>query len=355
MQLIMQIKVIPDNPQELKLLMIRFNNVCNYLSEIAFNERIFNWLALQRRMYYEIRDKFGLRAGETKRAIRKVAYAYNKNKNKREHIAEFKLNGSIPLYGHIYYKDNTVMIYGLKAKIITPKDIILPKYPKEGYLSYINGKFIINQTIEVESQELYKTTNYLGCDLGIVNILTDSDGVIYSGNKLNGLRKRNFKLRQKLDKKHSRSARRLLNKRRRKERLFARDINHQISKKVVEKAYSASLGIALENLTGIVGSIRVRRADRRQHNSWGFNQLRQFIEYKAELKGVPVVKVDARNTSRTCPICGYVDKKNRKTQSEFKCIECGFGQHADTIAAINISRRAVGNQPYAPSEDEVQV
>jgi transposase len=75
----------------------------------------------------------------------------------------------------------------------------------------------------------------------------------------------------------------------------------------------------------------------------------------AELNGVPLALVDPKDTSRTCPKCGYVDKRNRKSQSEFLCIQCGFRSHADTVAAVIIGRRAAGNQPHAPSSEDVQV
>ena len=92
---------------------------------------------------------------------------------------------------------------------------------------------------------------FLGCDLGIVNILTDSDGEAYSGGQVNGLRKRHAKLRARLQSIRTRSAKKLLAKRRRKEGRFARDVNHCISKKVVAKAKRQLLGIALEDLKGI--------------------------------------------------------------------------------------------------------
>lgn len=353
MKLVTQIKVEPEDPQELLFLMMRFNNACNYLSEIAFNEKLFHWLPLQRRAYHEIRQVFGITGAEATIAVRKAAYAY-RDKARRNQKAVFRLRGSIPLFKHLY-RDGIVRFYGFEAPVISRDGMGLPKHPKEGVLSYRDGKFMIHQAIEVEAPQPYKARGYLGCDLGIRNILVDSDGKIYSSGHLNGLRKHHSKLRARLQLRGTRSARKLLNKRRNKESRFARDINHQISKSVVDKASTATLGIALEELKGIRQHIRVRKADRRQHNSWGFNQLRQFISYKAELKGIPLVMVDPKNTSRTCPECGYVDKKNRKSQSDFLCIRCGFGQYADTVAAVNISRRAVGNQPDAPSQEDVRV
>ncbi|MCG8347537.1 MAG: transposase [Chloroflexales bacterium] len=58
--------------------------------------------------------------------------------------------------------------------------------------------------------------------------------------------------------------------------------------------------------------------------------------------------VDPRNTSRTCPACGYCAKENRKTQSSFVCLSCGFAGLANTIAAENIRvlGRAAVNLPY---------
>ena len=353
MKLITQIKVEPEEPQKLLLLIMRFNNACNYLSEIAFKEKLFHWLPLQRRAYHEIRQQFGITAAEATIAVRKVAYAY-RNKARRDRQAIFRLRGSISLFKHLY-RDGTVRFYGLTSPIIVRSGIVLPKHPKEGTLSYRDGKFMIHQIMEIEAPEPYAANGYLGCDLGIRNILVDSGSKIYSGGHLNGLRKRHSKLRAKLQSKGTRSSRKLLNTRRNKESRFARDVNHQISKSVVEKALTATFGLALEDLKGIRECVRVHKADRRQHNSWGFNQLRQFITYKAELKGVPLVLVDPKNTSRTCPECGYVDKKNRRSQSDFLCIRCGFGQHADIVAARNIASRAAGNQPDASSQEDVRV
>ena len=75
------------------------------------------------------------------------------------------------------------------------------------------------------------------------------------------------------------------------------------------------------------------------HN-WPFFQLRSFIEYKAALAGIPVIPVDPRNTSRECPECGCIDKRNRKSQSEFSCVSCHVAGVADHFAARTIAARA---------------
>ena len=50
--------------------------------------------------------------------------------------------------------------------------------------------------------------------------------------------------------------------------------------------------------------------------------------------------MDPRNTSRTCPECGYVSAENRPYQPTFDCVACGYADHADTVGAINVYRRA---------------
>ena len=64
-------------------------------------------------------------------------------------------------------------------------------------------------------------------------------------------RKRQSKLRGKLQAKGTKAAKRLLVKRSRKERRFATNINHTIAKSIVAKAKDTGRGIALEELSGI--------------------------------------------------------------------------------------------------------
>jgi IS605 OrfB family transposase len=186
---------------------------------------------------------------------------------------------------------------------------------------------------------------WLGVDLGIVNLATDSDGVAYSGKAVRAVRNR--QLRKRLQSRGTKSARRLLRKRRRRESRFARDVNHVISKAIVREAKGTGRGIKLEDLSGIRGRVTVRKAQRADAHSWAFGQLRRFIAYKAALAGVPVVLVDPRNTSRECPGCGLIDRRNRPTRDVFCCARCGLAGPADHIAARNIAGRAAVMQPDA--------
>jgi IS605 OrfB family transposase len=190
-----------------------------------------------------------------------------------------------------------------------------------------------------------ETHDALGVDLGITSIAVDSDGQVHSSQAVNAVRHRHRRLRTKLQRKRTKAARRRLRRLAGKEARFAKDTNHRISQQLVAKAQGTKRAIALEDLQGIRTRVTARRSQRATLHSWSFAQLRAFVEYKARRAGVPVVLVDPRNTSRTCPRCGCVDAHNRPSQQQFSCVACGFAGLADHVAAENIRRAAV-NPPY---------
>ena len=83
--------------------------------------------------------------------------------------------------------------------------------------------------------------------------------------------------------------------------------------------------------------------------NWAFDQLKQFVSYKAEAAGLSVVSVDPRNTSRTCPECGHVSAENRPTQEKFHCQSCGHTAHADTVGALNVLRAGLVRRDADPA------
>lgn len=353
----LKIKLITSNEQFNALLetMKVFNQACNYASEIAFNSKTFSQVKLHKIVYYDIREKFGLSAQMAVRVIGKVVESYRVDKKT---LHTFKETGAI------VYDERILSFKGLEyASILTLQGrievpMIISKYHQgllagrrvrgQADLILQNGTFYLLLVVDVPESEPNSENGFIGVDFGIVNIAVDSTGEVFSGDKVNGLRKRYAKLRTKLQSKGTKSAKRLLKKRSKKEKLFARDVSHCISKKIVAKAKALGCGIALEDLKGIRKRTEktVRKSQRRQHSSWAFCQLRQFIEYKAKIAGVPVVLVNPKNTSRTCPVCGYIAKGNRPSRDKFCCQACGYAAPADNVAAENIRRAAV-NQPDA--------
>lgn len=154
-------------------------------------------------------------------------------------------------------------------------------------------------------------TGFVGVDLGIVNIATTSTGYRAAGRGLNRHRARQLELRRKLQAKGTKSAKRLLKKRSRKEARHAANVNHIVSKTIVAAAERTGHGVALEDLTGIRSRVRLRKDQRTPLHSWAFAQLASFVKYKAKRAGVPLVYVDPAYTSRQCSECGHIDRRNR--------------------------------------------
>lgn len=352
----LKIKLMPNKEQFNKILetMKQFNLACDFISEIAFNNKSFNKVAIQKICYYDIREKFNLSSQMAIRAISKVTESY---KTDKKTIRTFKSTGAVVYDQRILSFDGLEIasILTLNGRVKVP--MIIGNY-QQGFMGegcirgqadliLQDGVFYLLLVVQRLEPPKMDTKEFLGIDLGIVNIATTSDGEQMSGATVRGMRHRHAKLRKKLQKKETKSAKRLLKKRRRKEQRFARDVNHQISKKIVAVAKDTQRGIAMEDLSGIRNRVKtVRKAQRSELSSWAFYQLRQFIAYKAILAGVEVQLVDPRNTSKVCNKCGNIDKNNRKNQSHFECTCCGYVANADINAAMNIRGRAVVNPPH---------
>jgi putative transposase len=111
---------------------------------------------------------------------------------------------------------------------------------------------------------------------------------------------------------------------------------HQVANSVLQFAEERKSAIVLEDLKGFK-SKRSKELNRRL-SIWPRRKLHQIIEYKAQWKGIPVVKVDPRNSSRTCPICGRI--QDSRMGAEFKC-ECGWRLDRHINASINLLQTAI--------------
>lgn len=354
MKLTAQVKLLPtlEQSQALKETLQIANVACNHISAYAWEKKIFGQYALHGALYHQVKEQFGLTAQMVIRCEGKVGDAYKLDKKK---LRQFKKHGSIPFDDRIlrwYIDRGEVSIWTMQGRQRIPfvcgdrQRKLLASRQGESDLVYSEGKFYLLATCNVIDPTPRGTQDFLGVDLGISNLAVDSEGEKFSGSTVKGLRHRHARLRAKLQSKGTKSAKRLLKHRNKKETRFARAVNHVISKKLVAKAQRTGKGIALEDLKGIRDRIRVRKPQRRTQHSWSFNQLRAFVEYKAKLAGVQVVLVDPRNTSRTCPACGHCAQGNRPERDVFRCVHCNLSGCADTIAAENIRRAAV-NRPYA--------
>ena len=370
MKLVVPVRLYPDAAQEaaLRVTLDLCNEAANFASSEAYRRRVFAKQTLQRLTYGRLKD-MGLSAQPAIQVARKVAGAYATLKaniragnlgepgSKRRVAAEskpirFRRDAAQPFDDRCLswqMPARTVSIWtvrgrlaGIRFSCSDAQYATLVGYRRgESDLVLRDGKWFLYATCDIPDVAVKQPDGFLGVDLGIANIATTSDGTRHCGKGLNRVRHRNQRLRAKLQAKGTKSAKRLLKKRRRKEARFAADANHTIAKRVVTEAERTGCGIALEDLGGIRGRVRLRRPQRVTLHSWAFAQLGQFVAYKAARVGVAVVHVDPAYTSQECSDCHHIARKNRPNQSTFLCRSCGFAEHADRNAARNIAARGV--------------
>jgi len=298
-KIVVAVRLYPDAEQEAALrdTLIRCNQAANHASARAFETRVTGKQALQRLVYSELKA-MGLSAQPAIHVARKVAGAYaalkaniragnlgapgsTRRRKAESEPVRFRLDAAQPFDDRCLswqMSRRTVSIWTTAGRLARiPFACSDAQYATlaahrqgESDLVYRDGKWLLYATCEISEPEPGEPHGFLGGDLGIANIATTSDGTRYTGKHLNRVRHRNRALRRRLQAKGTKSAKRLLRKRYRKEARFAADTNHRISRRIVAEAQRTSRGIALEDLTGIRARARLRKPQRVTLHSWAF-------------------------------------------------------------------------------------
>ncbi|PBD02149.1 IS605 OrfB family transposase [Streptomyces sp. Ag82_O1-15] len=368
MKIVTQVKLMPEAEQAaaLRSTLRTANDLACWVSEVAFAHGVPREYELRRHTYPRLKAE-GLGAQAAQHTIKKVRDAYatlkaniragnlGKEGSKRHRKAESKPIAFRPEAAQPYddrclswqYDQQTVSIWTTAGRIKNVRFVCSADALKtlrecrkgESDLIERDGSFYLAATCEVPEAEQYEPDGFIGVDLGIVNIATTSTGYQAAGRGLNRYRKRQRALRAKLQKKRTKSARRRLKERSRRETRHVKNTNHIIAKTIVTEAERTSAGISLEELKGIRQRVRLRKPQRVALHSWAFAQLGDFIVYKAKRAGVPLVFVDPAYSSRECAECGHIDRLNRISQAKFACRSCGVVAHADRNASHVLARR----------------
>jgi len=383
MKLVTQVKLMPEADQAavLSATLRTVNEAACWVSGVAFERGVPREYELRKHTYAELKAR-GLGAQAAQHVIKRTRDAYTTLKaniragnlgepgSKRRVKAESKPITFRPEAAQPYddrclswqYDAQTVSIWTTAGRLrhlrfaCSPDALKMLREHRKGECDLIerDGVFYLIAVCDVSEAGQYEPGGFIGVDLGIANIATTSTGYRAAGRGLNRHRKRQLDLRKKLQAKGTKSAKRLLKKRSRKEARHTAGVNHIVSKTIVTTAERTGSGIALEGLTGIRSRVRLRKDQRTPLHAWSFLQLGQYIEYKAKRAGVPLVYVDPAYTSQQCSQCGHIDRRNRPSQATFACRSCGALMHADDNASHNIARKGAtvwtaGRESRAPA------
>lgn len=339
-------KLQVNNEQPVILLetLHRFADACNNILRVSQENRTTNKVKLQHLCYRAVKEKYGLQANLVIRAIARVAEAAKK-KRKLSKPRKFKpISMSLDQRTFSFNEKRwevSVSTVGGRLKLPLAignfqRGLLAGQKPTSATLCYNRRtkEFYINVAVEREIPFPAGTGAVIGVDRGIYNLAATSNGFKFSGREAVHVRRRYARLRQALQAKGTKGAKRLLKRLSGKERRWMADLNHRIAKAIVQSCRPGDV-IVMENLRCIRERIRAAKEQRLLQHSWAFAQLGRFIEYKAAERGVKVVYVDPKHTSQRCPRCGSTNRSNRHGRL-FRCGSCSFVGHADVVAAANL-------------------
>ncbi len=354
-----QISVNTDSKVLLDETMSVYSDACNYVSEYVFRTHDLKQFSLNKVLYSAIREKFGLKSQMTQSVFKTVIARYKTIlENQKEWIQpSFKK----PQYDLVWNRDysltkNCFSVNTLNGRVKLP-------YFTEGMSKYFDhdiykfgtaklvnkhGKYFLHipVTYDIEESNISDICNVVGIDRGINFVAATYDSkhksAFVSGKTIKQKRAHYSKLRKELQMCRTPSARRRLLAVGQRENRWMQDVNHQVSKALVESNPKHTLFV-LEDLSGIRNATeRVRTKDRYVSVSWSFYDLEQKLIYKAKQKQSIVIKVDPRYTSQCCPVCGHIEKANRNKKIHlFACKNCGYKSNDDRIGAMNLYRMGI--------------
>ena len=326
----------------------------NHASKIAYgNNLLSSFKGLQRLVYTDLRSEYGLKSQMACNICSVVAGAYASMKSNGEHtLAVYKH----PKLQYSYGRDYTfvrgktaVSLLSLNGRRKVPFVVTAMEKYFDGTwrfgtatLVHKKGEFYlhINVKREIAETENGEIKNIVGVDTGMnfLTVAVDSKdrAKFFGGRQIKNKRAEFVRVRKSLQKRGTKRSKRRLQALAGRENRFMTDVNHCVSKALVQFAGKNSL-IAREDLTGINLSTVVRKRNRYIRFSWAFSQLYLFMEYKVLLAGARVIPFDPRYSSQKCPKCGHTERANRDQKKHlFCCKRCGYSLNDDLIGAMNM-------------------
>ncbi len=221
--------------------------------------------------------------------------------------------------------------------------------PGNGHLFERKNKWYFVASLGFSEPRQAVGTNTVGVDLGLNNIAVCYDKEQGKTEFHSGKEVRFYRIKYASQRKSLGKVKKLnvIKKSKNKERRWMKNFNHKLSRKIVNFAAKMKAGIInFENLKYIRTTAKTNHKQRQLlgntlHN-WPFDQLKQFIIYKAKELGIIVNLIDPAYTSQECPVCHHIDSSNR-SGIYFRCRACGYRSHADRVGAINITNRQPGD------------
>ena len=375
----LRINISPEQELLLRQMTEQYRQACNFVSKHIFDNQ-FNlaYQSLNRDLYSNLRSQFGLKSQLAQSTIKTTIARYktvkqqlfqnpykykdeNGNWNYSTKTLEWLWQPvlfSRPQADLVRNRDYSFVDDGQTLSINTLGKRTKCTFEGEHFSEYLDGSWNLGTAKLVELKGLWylhipitksvedfqkeNVRHVVGIDRGLrfLTVSYDEQGKteFISGRKVATKRHKFQEVRRQLQSKGTKSAKRKLKAISGRENRWMSDINHQISKTLVEK-YGKDTLFVLEDLTGVsFEESNLSRTVKQKYDlrSWSFYQLEQFLTYKAHENRSEVLKVSAKYTSQRCPKCGTIHKENRDHHRHLYRCQCGYSSNDDRIGAMNI-------------------
>lgn len=351
-------KLLPTNEQASLLQDTLHANrkALNHASKMAYNSDLPpHFKPLQKLVYADLREQFGLKSQMACNVCRIVAGSYAAlEKQGKSTLIEYKRPNQQYSYGHDYAfsKKGLVSVGTLQGRVKVPFITKGLEHYFDGSwkfgsakLVYKKGKFFLHFAVKKRFDSDSTIKNIVGVDFGMRFLVTAIDSndkhLFKSGKLIKETTAKYVRLRKGLQACGTKSAKRKLQKVSGKENRFMTNTNHVLSKALIQFAGEHSL-IAIEDLTGINLKTSIWKRNKYYRLSWSFYQLRQMLEYKGVMNNIKVIAFNPAYTSQKCPKCGNINKNNRNKKAHiFCCTICQYQSNDDRIGAINLRQMGI--------------
>ncbi|MEK6888403.1 MAG: transposase [Candidatus Aenigmatarchaeota archaeon] len=344
-----------------------FNRAVQDCIDIGWEIKTFNKNELHEQSYRLLRKTYPTLQSSLVQCARDQASDILKRTGFDKNKPNKRINGAIRYNARTYtpkLKDGVISISTVEGR--KKFQLSIPQHFKKYIYGTVKGMVLVQRdkfflcklVIEIEDKQFkYKRTKILGIDCGINKIAVCSDNTFFASKHLKRRKGEFFYLRGKLQQRGTRSAKRLLKKISGRENRFVADVNHQISRAIVNSKCNT---FVFEKLS-VRKNKKLGRRFNKKLGGWSFRQLQGFVEYKAKEVGKQTIFVNPAYTSQTCSVCATTDKSFRHGNL-FSCSKCGFNLDADLNASRNIAMlgksllgRASVNSPYVSCDDVASV
>ena len=375
----LRIYVTPEQEMLFRQMTEQYRQACNFVSQYIFDNP-FNmaYQSLNKKLYSDLRKLFGLKSQLAQSSIKTAISRYktikqqlfqNPYRYKDENGNWQRITKTLEWLWKpvLFRRPQADLVRNRDYSFVDDEQVLsintLGKRTKctfegEHFSEYLDGSYDLGTAKLVELKGLWylhipvtkivedfqneHVRHVVGIDRGLrfLTVSYDEQGKteFVSGRKIATKRHKFQELRKQLQSKGTKAAKRRLKAISGRENRWMSDMNHQISKTLVQK-YGKDTLFVLEDLTGVsFEENKLSQNAKRNYDlrSWAFYQLEQFLTYKAHENRSEVLKVSARYTSQRCPKCGTIHKGSRDHHKHLYSCQCGYKSNDDRIGAMNI-------------------